>query len=978
MAQFLGGITDHCVTRPKSTLFWVAVSVVVCLLYSAQSLKFKTDRSDLIDPRMAFHQRWLRYTESFGVPNDLVVAVEADSPAAIEQALDSLGGQLSEQSALFSKVFYKVEPGNLHGKGLQYLPPAVLEAGLQRLDEYASVLSGRWDLVRLDVLLTRIGDRIEAPSDPATPGVWEHASRLTESLKRFAVSRSDFVNPWPDILPVDKSLVDQPPQSVYVMNETKTMGFLMTTPTKQGQQGFDGATQAIDLVRELIQKAESQFPGTRISLTGIPVLENDEMRRSQLDSTHASVIAFFGVAMIFFIGLRGILHPAIGMLVLAVGMAWSFGLTTLIVGHLNILSVSFASIVIGLGNDFAIHILSRYLDLRHHGQDVRSALVEASRTLGPGIVTGAVTTALAFFCASLTSFLGVAELGLIAGGGILLCTVATFTCLPAMVAMADRNRRAQALPVPFQGKWLRRATSSYPGTILILSVVILSVVGWKSFDWSGTIQRGRLPTPLLQYDHNLLNLQAQGLESVNAQTHIFESSGNSLLYAISLCDSPEEARSRKDQLEALPSVHHVEELASRLPAVPFTVNQPFIERFHTLLAELPAQPPEPTGTASIDTRAALVKLQRIIQSSTEPEARPIEADLSQLLDRIATLDVREQMKLFGEFEYRLRFSLLAQFQSLYAVSNPEPVALSDFPDDLRTRYVGSDGKWLLQIFPKSSIWDMEPLRRFVKEIRSVDPDVTGTPLQNFEAAIQIKQSYEICSCYSLIVILVVLLIDFLEKSMLVQTFIPALVTAGIVLAECAISKSSVPILPLAALAAGMTFFAGMITDRAAVLDTVSAIIPPAIGMLLMFGILTICRIPLNPANLIILPLIIGIGVDNGVHVLHDFHSRPNEVYSPSPSMVNAITLTQTTSIVGFGSMMISAHRGLHSLGVVLTIGVACCVFMTLVTLPAFLAWISKIRSNAGLLALETHEATISNAASAVPLFVTEPTDDENS
>ena len=959
MAQFLGGITELCVTRPRLTLLWVTVSVVLCLLYSAYSLKFKTDRSDLIDPQMAFHQRWLRYTESFGEPNDLVVAVEADSPTAIEQTLDSLGEQLKERSDLYGKVFYKVDPGNLQSKGLQYLPPAVLEAGLARLDEYSSVLSGRWDLVRLDVLLARIGDRLAITPDQATPRVWEHADRLTESLTRFAGSKSDFVNPWPDILPVDRSLVEQPPQSVYVMNDAKTMGFLMTTPTKEGQQGFDGATQAIDLLRQMIQQAESQSPGTRISLTGIPVLENDEMRRSQLDSTHASVIAFVGVAMIFFVGLRGVLHPAIGMLVLAVGMVWSFGLTTLIVGHLNILSVSFASIVIGLGNDFAIHILSRYLDLRHHGQDVRSALVETSRTLGPGIVTGAVTTALAFFCASLTSFLGVAELGLIAGGGILLCTVATFTCLPALVAVADRNRREQALPVPFQGKWLRQATSRYPGRILILSVLILSVVGWKSFDWSETLQQGSLPKPLLQYDHNLLNLQAQGLESVEAQKRIFESSGNSLLYAISLADSPEEARRRKDQLEALPSVHHVEELASRLPAIPASVNQPLIERFQTLLAALPAQPPELTGAISTNTHEALVKLYQFVQSSTEPEARSIERNLRQLLARIDALEIRGQMALFTEFEYRLRYALLAQFQSLHAVSNPEPVTLGDFPEDLRSRYVGSDGKWLLQIFPNSSVWDMEPLNQFVKELRSVDPNVTGTPLQNFEAAIQIKQSYEICSIYSLIVILVVLLIDFLEKSMLIQTFIPALITTGIVLVECAISQSSVPILPLAALAAGMIFFAGVITDRAAVIDTVSAIIPPAIGMLMMFGILTICGIPLNPANLIILPLIIGIGVDNGVHVLHDFHSKPNEVYSPSPSMVNAITLTQTTSMVGFGSMMISAHRGLHSLGIVLTIGVACCVFMTLVTLPAFLAWISRFRSQAESVALATHESPVS-------------------
>ena len=943
MARFLGGVTEFCVTHRIFTLLMVGLSVVGCLWYSSKNLKFKTDRADLIDPKMEFHQRWLRYTKSFGEPTDMVVAVEGENPQKIQEVLETLGTKLKSRPDLFHKVFYKVESGHLRSKGLQYLPPPLLETGLKRLDEYSQVLNGRWEVVRLDELLVRLRDLIESTPPQSAHRLWDHADRLTGSLARFVRDQSDFSNPWPEILPVNNQQLAQSSQSVYVMNETKTMGFLMAAPKGQLNQGFDGATQAIDSMRQMIRETEAKHSGVRLLLTGIPVLENDEMRRSQIDSTQASIIAFVGVALIFFVGLRGILHPALGMLVLAVGMAWAFGLTTWMVGHLNILSVSFASIVIGLGNDFAIHILSRYLDLRHHGSDVRPALVETSQTLGPGIVTGAVTTALAFFCASLTSFLGVAELGLIAGGGILLCTVATFTCLPAMIAVADRNRREQALPVPFQGKLLRQVTSGYPGTVLIVSVAIMSFVCWKSFDWSGPIQWGSWPKPLQQYDHNLLHLQADGLESVEAQKRIFESSGNSLLYAISLTDSLEQAKQRKAQLEALPSVHHVEDLASRLPAFPAAQTQRFIERFHSLLAQLPPQPPEFSPGMPSSTRNHLEELLHVVETHSEPEAGKIAARLKQVIGHLDALDIRQQMMLLTGFEHLLRYALLAQFQALAGASNPEPVTERDFPEELRSRYVSADGKWLLQVFPKYPIWDMEPLRQFVSDLRSVDPNVTGTPLQNFEAALQIKQSYEICSVYSLIVILIVLLIDFIRKSVLIQTFIPAIITIVIVLVDSHFHKTPVPILPLALVAVLMTFLVALFSDRSGVVDTISAIIPPSIGMLLMFGILTIFQIPLNPANLIILPLIIGIGVDNGVHVLHDFHTKPNQVYSPSPSMVNAITLTQTTSMVGFGSMMISAHRGLRSLGIVLTIGVACCVFMSLVTLPAFLAWISRHR-----------------------------------
>jgi predicted RND superfamily exporter protein len=110
---------------------------------------------------------------------------------------------------------------------------------------------------------------------------------------------------------------------------------------------------------------------------------------------------------------------------------------------------------------------------------------------------------------------------------------------------------------------------------------------------------------------------------------------------------------------------------------------------------------------------------------------------------------------------------------------------------------------------------------------------------------------------------------------------------------------------------------------------------------LTLGILAVCDIPLNPANLIILPLILGIGVDNGVHIMHDFHAKPNQIYSLSASTVNAIVLCSTTTMVGFGSMLIAAHQGMYSLGLVLTIGVGACMSVSLIMLPAILALLSR-------------------------------------
>ena len=934
MAEILRGLTHAVARRPWWTLLITTVFTTACLAYTARGLTFKTDRSDLIDPSAAFHQRWLNYTRSFGESSDLVVVVESDEPETIKHTLDRMGQRLREHPELFSNILYKVEPGELPEKGLQYLPPKSLAVGLDRLDDYRPIVAGRWDLVRLESLIPLLRYQLQdlQKRDPQNlGGLLHHADRLAESLARFAEDRDDFVNPWPEILPVDPVLRDQGNQTVYMLNEAGTMGFLMAAPAKN-DTGFEGATTAIDTIRELIVETEAEIADAEILLTGIPVLENDEMRRSQADSTKAGIVSFVGVSLLFLLGFRGFLHPTLGMMVLAVGTAWSFGFATLAVGHLNILSVAFASIVIGLGNDFAIHLLSRYLHRRHQGRDVRHALVDAAGSIGPGIVTGAVTTALAFFCASFTSFLGVAELGIIAGGGLMLCTVATFTVLPALVALADRRSDEQTLPVPFQGRWLRYATSNYPGVVLAASCGLLLLVGWASFDWS----EGR-PKPKLTYDHNLLNLQAEGLESVEAQKQIFEASHNSLLYAVSLADSAEDARRQKEQFLALPTVRHVEELATRLPPYSPAETKLLVQAFHAQLARLPNEPPAPRPANPAQVGRMLDDFHRTLRSIRGPEAERIVANLDRFLNQLSGLDIRSQMALLGEFQYRLAYSLLAQFQAIEAASNPDPVTTEDLPPELITRYVSPQGQWLLQVFPKDQVWDMEPLERFVADVRSVDPEVTGTPLQNFEAALQIKRSYEVCAVYSLIVILLVLLMDFLDKEHLLKTFVWPAFAIGGVAAAFAACRVNVPVIGLLVSYTVIVFALAAMRDWHSVVHCLVAITPPSVGMLLTFGLLAILDIPLNPANLIILPLIIGIGVDNGVHVLHDFHRSRDAVYTPSASLVNAITMTASTSIVGFGSMMISSHRGLYSLGAVLSLGVVSCVALALVTLPAFLA-----------------------------------------
>jgi predicted RND superfamily exporter protein len=199
--------------------------------------------------------------------------------------------------------------------------------------------------------------------------------------------------------------------------------------------------------------------------------------------------------------------------------------------------------------------------------------------------------------------------------------------------------------------------------------------------------------------------------------------------------------------------------------------------------------------------------------------------------------------------------------------------------------VGSSGRHLLKIYGRGDIWHFEALERFVREVRTVDPRATGNPLQAYEASLEMKQSYEQAAVSAFLLILVVLWIDFRS-----------------------------------------------------VRHALLAVVPLVIGILQMLALMGLVGLDLNPANLIGIPLVLGIAVDYGVHVVHDFLERPGP-YRISASTANAVLVGALTTILGFGALMVASHKGLESLGRLLTLGVTCCAFSSLVVLPAVLTWL---------------------------------------
>jgi hypothetical protein len=224
---------------------------------------------------------------------------------------------------------------------------------------------------------------------------------------------------------------------------------------------------------------------------------------------------------------------------------------------------------------------------------------------------------------------------------------------------------------------------------------------------------------------------------------------------------------------------------------------------------------------------------------------------------------------------------------LREMSHPQPPQLADLPRELVDRFVGVRHRYLLRVYARGDIWDMDKLERFVRDVESIDPQVTGHPVQTYYASRHMQQSYLWAGVYALGAVLLLLWIDFRSLA-----------------------------------------------------HSLLAMVPLAIGSIVLCGLLGWLDLPLNPANMIALPLILGIGVDDGVHLVHEWR-RTRGRFRLSDSTAVALLLTSTTTMASFGSLILARHQGLQSLGQVLTLGVMACLAASLFLFPSLLNWLKR-------------------------------------
>src|SRR5438309_1900256 len=551
-------------------------------------------------------------------------------------------------------------------------------------------------------------------------------------------------------------------------------------------------------------------------------------------------------------------------------------------GHLSLFSVMFIPIVIGIGIDYGIYYLFRYEEELFLGRNLREAIEITAMRSGPGILLSAITAAATFFVLMLTDFRGLQELGFIAGTALLLSWVSMMFLFPAMLMHVDRRHldrvgvsipraiRLERVHVPFVD-WI----TSHPKTVLAAAALLaaVSVYGFSQ----------------VRFDFNLLNLQAEGTESVAWEKKILATSGRSGFAALSSASSLDELRRKQHAFRALGSVSEVDSALLLIPDDQ-PEKQKIIRDFAPIVAPVRVARPQPVDIDRLLSALETLKRRFDIASGEAPPG-DTQRRLASLRDDIAQLVVRLRQSDRTVSEPALAFlqrqvyrDFVTSFQRLQANLNPRTVGLADVPPEIRRKFISDRGSFLLQIHPAVDIWDRDGAARFVNDLRSVDGDVTGTPIITYEAIRLMERAYKQGTVYAIVLVTV------------------------------------------------LTF---LMLRR--IRETVLALSPLALGMTWTAGLMWLFDVKLNLGNVLGIPLILGAAAESGLHIVMRFmEGRDHGGPLVARSTIMAVFVNGLTTMVGFGSLMLAAHRGIYGLGLMLTLGMLASLVSALIVLPVLL------------------------------------------
>jgi hopanoid biosynthesis associated RND transporter like protein HpnN len=684
----------------------------------------------------------------------------------------------------------------------------------------------------------------------------------------------------------------------YFISQDKDMLLIFAQPTFTMTE-MDKVIPAENAIDSLIIQTAKKFPSIFAGTTGTIALARDETLAAQEDMYLTSFIALILILILFIFSFRMWVAPLLSAISLMIGIIWTGGFAAITLGSLNIMTSMFSVILIGLGIDFSIHIISVYTENRAAGNDIGDSLKNTFLKSGKGIITGAMTTACAFFTLLVSRSVGMSEFGIVAGSGVIFCMLATLITLPAMLSLRDKllmkfyHKNYQVNTTEF--RFLAGLAIFFTRKniiILVLCTLLTVFLLYKSVQ--------------ISFDYNYLNMEPVGLTSIKLQDRMIDEFDATPDFALIRSSSIEGARRIAEEAKDLKIVGMVTSISDYIPAqqeqeqrIPYiqairenlVKNQKLVVINKNNFDQILQQFQRLKNNIIEFAQLAYLGGQDKVDAKCKEIIGDIEVDnqetiVDMLLNRLVKnkAECMKGLNLFQQ-QYQPYMKKLAT-----NMTSTERITLNNLPRNIYNQFSNEKGdQFLVTIYPKEQVWNLSFLKLFTDQMQRLDPRVTGTPPVFYILIQYIAEDGKVAAVLTLIVIFLLLLIDFKKLKYVLLAMVPLI-----------------------------------------------------IGVIWMVGTMSILGLQLTMLNVMGIPLILGIGIDDGVHILHRYRiegiAKIKTVFS---STGKAVLLTSLTTMLAFGSFKFATYRGLGSLGIALFIGVGTCFLSSIVVLPALLGWLEK-------------------------------------
>jgi uncharacterized protein len=687
--------------------------------YTVTHLGIHTDTGALLNQKMPYWQTFKAFERAFpSLEDSLVVLIEGDSPDRAEDAANLLAARLRPKTDLFSGFFFPGGDSYFRREGLLFLDSKELGELSDRLAQAQPLLG---TLV----------------SDPSLRGLFHVLGQAADGIAMGEVDPGLLVRPLSKIGDAVEGRLEGKPARLSwrdlmtgLPDKPADRRQIILVRPKLDYRSLDPAQAATDFIHNTAAELHlDPAHGVQVMLTGSPALDQDELDSVRKGVGLASLLSLLLVSVLVIMGLRSLKLVLATIVSLVLSLIWTATFATLAIGHLNLISVAFAVLFIGLAVDFSIQFGMRYKEAIDGGASLREALDGAAGGTGIAVGLAALCAAIGFLSFIPTEYVGLRELGIIAGVGMFIGFFATMTLLPALFAVMPIRpspRRSDTRNGKAAGTFFARHARTICLGALALGIASLFAL------------------PYARFDIDPINLKDPTTESVKAYDELTTGSSTSP-YSINIV-APDlaAADALAKRLERLPEVDNTVTLSSFVPE-----DQPaklrLIDQMATFMTPVLTAATPKAAPSDAERRQASDELrQKLEKLAASPKADAAAGPARRLAGLLARFDAERghNPAAYAGLEDALIANFPGRLAGLKELMTAEPVTLQSLPENLRSRYLAADGRARVEVFPTARHIDKAALTRFVDKVKAVAPDATDTPVLLLEGGKIVVGAFE--------------------------------------------------------------------------------------------------------------------------------------------------------------------------------------------------------------------------------------------